>query len=103
VAYYQRDDVLAALERAVRFGAYSLAVMRRILAAHARPKRRVEELAEFHKDTLDPSLREERIGRCWRGSSRPRRGTCLSELAKGAAEAPLSREAATALERLQRR
>src|SRR5277367_829146 len=38
VAHYQRDDVLKALERAVRFGAFSLAAMRRILAAQAKPR-----------------------------------------------------------------
>lgn len=62
VAHYQRDDVLAALEHAVRFGAFSLAAMRRILAAQARPKPLLDELAELHKDALDPSLREEPIG-----------------------------------------
>jgi len=62
VAHYQRDDVLAALERAVRFGAFSLAAIRRILAAQARPKRLLDELAGLHKDALDPSLRQEPIG-----------------------------------------
>jgi transposase len=62
VAHYQRDDVLKALERAVRFGAFSLAAIRRILAAQARPKRLLDELAELHKDGLDPSLRQEPIG-----------------------------------------
>jgi transposase len=62
VAHYQRDDVLAALERAIRFGAFSLAAIRRILAAQARPKPLLDELAELHKDALDPSLREEPIG-----------------------------------------
>jgi transposase len=62
VAHYHRDDVLKALERAVRFGAFSLAAMRRILAAQARPKPLLDELAELHKDALDPSLREEPIG-----------------------------------------
>ncbi len=62
LAHYHRDDVLKALERAVRFGAFSLAAMRRILAAHARPKRLLDELAELHKDGLDPSLRQEPIG-----------------------------------------
>jgi transposase len=62
LAHYQRDDVLAALERAVRFGAFSLAAMRRILAAQARPKPVLDHLAELHKDTLDPSLRDEPIG-----------------------------------------
>jgi transposase len=62
LAHYQRDDVLKALERAVRFGAFSLAAMRRILAAQARPKPLLEELAELHQDALDPSLRDEPIG-----------------------------------------
>jgi transposase len=62
LAHYQRVDVLKALERAVRFGAFSLAAMRRILAATAKPKPLLEELAELHKDALDPSLREEPIG-----------------------------------------
>jgi transposase len=62
LAHYQRDDVLKALARAIRFGAFSLAAMRRILAAHARPKPLLEELAELHKDALDPTLREEPIG-----------------------------------------
>ena len=62
VAQYQRADVLKALERAVRFGAFSLAAMRRILAATAKPKPLLDELAELHKDALDPSLREEPIG-----------------------------------------
>ncbi len=61
-AHYQRDDVLKALERAVRFGAFSLAAVRRILAAQAKPKPLLDELAELHKDALDPSLRDEPIG-----------------------------------------
>jgi hypothetical protein len=36
--------------------------MRRILAAQARPKRLLDELAELHQDSLDPSLRQEPIG-----------------------------------------
>ena len=62
VAHYQRDDVRAALERAVRFGAFSLAAIRRILAAQAKPKPLLDELADLHRETLDPSLREEPIG-----------------------------------------
>jgi transposase len=62
VAQYQRDDVLQALERAVRFGAFSLAAIRRILAACARPKPLLDELADLHRETLDPSLRQESIG-----------------------------------------
>lgn len=62
VAQYQRTDVLKALERAVRFGAFSLAAMRRILAAQAKPRSLLEELADLHQDALDPSLRAEPIG-----------------------------------------
>ena len=62
VAQYQRDDVHQALERAVRFGAFSLAAVRRILAACAKPKALLDELADLHRETLDPSLREESIG-----------------------------------------
>jgi transposase len=62
LAHYQREDVLAALERAVRFGAFSLAALRRILAAQARPKPFPEEIADFHPDDLDPRLRQDPIG-----------------------------------------
>jgi transposase len=62
LAHYQRADVLKALERAVRYGAFSLAAMRRILAATAKPKPLLDELAELYKDALDPSLRSEPIG-----------------------------------------
>jgi transposase len=62
MAHYQRADVLKALERAVRFGAFSLAAVRRILAATAKPKPILDKLAELHKDALDPSLRVEPIG-----------------------------------------
>jgi transposase len=62
LAQYQRDDVHQALERAVRFGAFSLAAVRRILAACAKPKPLLDELADLHRETLDPSLRQESIG-----------------------------------------
>jgi transposase len=61
-AHYQRGDVLKALERAVRFGAFSLAAVRRILAAQAQPKPLLDELADLHRKTLDPLLREDAIG-----------------------------------------
>jgi transposase len=62
VAQYQKDDVHQALERAVRFGAFSLAAVRRILAAGAKPKAFLDELADLHRETLDPRLRQESIG-----------------------------------------
>jgi transposase len=61
IAHYQRDDVCAAFERAVRFGAFSLAAVRRILAATAKPKQWPDELTNLH-DLLPPSLREDPIG-----------------------------------------
>jgi transposase len=62
VAHYQRDDVRQALERAVRFGAFSLAAVQRILAAQGRPKAFLDELAELQRESLDPRLRQEPIG-----------------------------------------
>ena len=61
IAQYQRDDVGAAFERAVRFGAFTLAAIRRILATTAKPKQWPGELADLH-DTLPPSLRQDPIG-----------------------------------------
>jgi transposase len=43
---YARADVSAALERAVRYGAYSLAAVERILAAQAQPRTILEALTE---------------------------------------------------------
>ncbi len=55
---YARPDLLAALERAVRFGAYSLNAIERILAAQAQPKSILETLAEQHGQQLPTWLRE---------------------------------------------
>jgi hypothetical protein len=62
VAHYHKDDVRAALERALRFGAFSLAAIRRILAATAKPKPPLAELADCQRASLDPRLRQEPIG-----------------------------------------
>ena len=51
LASYERQDGLAALERASRFGAYSLAAIERILAS----------LAEQERQHLDPRLRDQPI------------------------------------------
>ena len=56
IAQYQRDDVRAALERAVRFGAFSLAAIRRILAATAKPKPLPGRTCRPARDTLAPLL-----------------------------------------------
>jgi transposase len=58
---YRRSDVQAALERAVRFGAFRLATVQRILAATARPKPVLEVLAEEERRRLDPLLREDPV------------------------------------------
>lgn len=43
---YRREDLVAALERAVRFGAFSLRSVERILAAQAQPKTPLEALGD---------------------------------------------------------
>jgi transposase len=61
LAGYERQDWLAALERAVRFGAYSLAAVERILAATARPRSILASLAEQERQHLDPLLRDDPV------------------------------------------
>ena len=53
---YARADLLAALERAVRFGAYSLGAVERILAATATPRSPLDALAERDRQRLPPHL-----------------------------------------------
>jgi transposase len=59
VAVYPRQDVPAALERAVRYGAFSLAAVQRILAARSQPKMPLDALAEDHRSYLDALLDRE--------------------------------------------
>jgi transposase len=58
-AAYPRSDVLAALERAVRYGAFSLAALGRILAVRGRPKAPLDTLADDHQTSLDRLLEGE--------------------------------------------
>jgi hypothetical protein len=58
LAGYERHDWLAALERALRFGAFSLTAVERILAATARPKSVLAGLADQERQHLDPLLRD---------------------------------------------
>jgi transposase len=58
-AAYPRADVLAALERAVQYGAFNLAAIGRILAARGRPKAPLDTLAEDHQTYLDRLLEGE--------------------------------------------
>lgn len=49
---WRRDDVLAAMERAVRYHAYSLSSLERILAVQARPRAPWEMLPEEQQQLL---------------------------------------------------
>jgi hypothetical protein len=67
-------------------------------------KRAQEFLDRFDPETLKPDrLRKLRAVELLEGIATPAARDVLSELAKGAAEAPLTREATAALERLRRR
>jgi transposase len=55
-AAYSRQDVLSALERAVRFGAFSPAAVQRILEAPSQPKTPLDALADDHRSYLDDLL-----------------------------------------------
>jgi transposase len=58
-AAYCRPDVVAALERAVRYGAFSPASVQRILAARGRPRAPLDALADEHRTYLDRLLEGE--------------------------------------------
>jgi hypothetical protein len=53
---YAGKDLLAALERAVRFGAYSVGAVERILAAQAQPKSVLQTLADAERRHVQPLL-----------------------------------------------
>jgi hypothetical protein len=57
---YARQDLIAALERAVRYGAYSHAAVERVLSVQARPKTVLESLAAEER-RLPPWLGEDVI------------------------------------------
>lgn len=58
LASYRREDLVAALERAHRYGAYSYAAIERILAVQAQPKSPMPTLTEQEQQTLDWLLPE---------------------------------------------
>ena len=58
LASYSRKDLLAALERAVRFGAYSVQAVERILAVQAGPKSVLDILADDGCRRVQPLLDE---------------------------------------------
>jgi transposase len=55
-AAYPRPDVLSALERAVRYGAFSLVAVQRILEARSQPKTPLDALADDHRSYLESLL-----------------------------------------------
>lgn len=55
---YTRQDLIAALERAIHYGAYSHAAVERILSVQARPKSAWETMAEEERRHLPPWLDE---------------------------------------------
>jgi transposase len=59
LATYSQRDWLAALERAVRYGAYAASAVERILAAQARPKGLLSLLAEEERRCLPSSPEDE--------------------------------------------
>jgi len=59
---YARGDLIAALERAARYGAYSHAAVERILSVQAQPKSTLETLAEHEQRHWPPWLDEEPVG-----------------------------------------
>jgi transposase len=58
---YARPDLIAALQRAVRYGAYSHAAVERILCVQARPRTILEALAEEERRQIPPWLGEDLV------------------------------------------
>ena len=58
LATYHRDDLKRALERAVRYRAYSWSAVERILAAQARPRSVWESLEAEAQEQLDAIFRQ---------------------------------------------
>ena len=70
-AAYPRADVLSALERAVRYGAFSFQAVGRILAARGRPKTPLDALTDDHRSYIDRLLEGRRPRRDPRPTTRP--------------------------------
>jgi hypothetical protein len=69
---YHRRDLLAAIERAVHYGAYSRSAIERILAVRATPKRALDALADKEQRQLKSLLGDEPV--------RPRSGKDYQKL-----------------------
>jgi len=81
---YTRDDLLAAIERAVRYGAYSRSAIERILAVAATPKAALDKLAEQESQQLKSLLGE--------GPVQPRSGKAYGQLFGNPPAEPLDDE-----------
>jgi len=55
---YHREDLVRALERAVRYRAFSWSAVERILAAQAKPRSVMETLVIDAREQLDEMLRQ---------------------------------------------
>lgn len=58
---YRKPDLVSALERAARFGAFSLRAVERILAAQAQPKTPLESLGDQQQEHLRDILRDKPV------------------------------------------
>jgi transposase len=58
---YAQADLIAALQRALRYGAYSHAAVERILSAQARPRTILEALAQEERQQIPPWLGEDLV------------------------------------------
>jgi hypothetical protein len=56
LSMYQRDDVLAALERAVRYHAFSWNSLERILATQARPRPPLDLLNDQYRPSVSDDM-----------------------------------------------
>jgi hypothetical protein len=58
---YRKPDLVSALERAARFGAFSLRAVERILAAQAQPKTPLESLSDQQQEHLRDLFRDKPV------------------------------------------
>ena len=61
LATYERKDLIAAIERACRYRAYSLTAIERILTAQAQPRAPLAALAIEAVERIPPALREDAV------------------------------------------
>jgi transposase len=84
---YSRQDLVGAIERAVRYGAYSRSAIERILAVAATPKATLDKLAEQESQQLKSLLGDQPV--------QPRSGKEYGELFRNPSSESLDDEAAS--------